>query len=218
MEKPGYYKGKHYTEYVDEVARLQSESRDAEAEQLLLALIDATEAEDRVNQWGVAPWYYNSLAGLYEVNDRRQDAITVLERFARQRHARGCQPAELLAYLEELKDERPVEVRLIERGSDMQLFGLAQERIAEKPPGSMSLSERLDVLDLLRHALDRASDKYPKSKAQILRLIGEVELAVANKSQALDYFRQALAMDPSVGLKKMARKLEAELRSANSGN
>jgi hypothetical protein len=45
MATPGTYKGRHYTEWVDEVKRLKREDLLDEAETLLLGLIGATEAE-----------------------------------------------------------------------------------------------------------------------------------------------------------------------------
>lgn len=52
---PGYFKGRHYTEYVDDVSRLKREGRQDDLESLLLMLVDATEEEDRYEKIGVAP-------------------------------------------------------------------------------------------------------------------------------------------------------------------
>ena len=46
-DKPGFYKGKHYTKYVDEVKSLMRDNRLDDAERLLLELVNATEAEAR---------------------------------------------------------------------------------------------------------------------------------------------------------------------------
>lgn len=54
-EKPGYYLGRHYTEYVETVKELKRASEYEKAEQLLLALIEAVEAESIAQNWGVAP-------------------------------------------------------------------------------------------------------------------------------------------------------------------
>ena len=46
-KRPGYYKGRHFTGYVDEVRSLKRAGRLEEAARLLLKLIKATEAESR---------------------------------------------------------------------------------------------------------------------------------------------------------------------------
>ena len=47
-EQPGYVDGRHYTEYVKTVKQLKRDGRLDEAVALLLRLVDATEAEDAV--------------------------------------------------------------------------------------------------------------------------------------------------------------------------
>lgn len=64
---PGYYEGRHFTTYVGDVKALKWGGDNEAVERLLLALVDATEAESRANgpRWGVAPWCYAELARLY---------------------------------------------------------------------------------------------------------------------------------------------------------
>jgi hypothetical protein len=45
--RPGYYLGRNYTTYFEEVKALKRSGDDQAAERLLLALVDATEAESR---------------------------------------------------------------------------------------------------------------------------------------------------------------------------
>ncbi len=85
-DKPGEYKGRHYTEYVDEVTSLKREGRLDEATALLLALIDATEAEAKAEKMIVAPWYYEQLAIIYRGQKDYAAEVTILERYARQPH------------------------------------------------------------------------------------------------------------------------------------
>ncbi len=101
--KPGFYKGKHYTEYIDEVKSLMRDNRFDDAEKLLLGLVSATEAEARSKGFGVAPGYYERLAVLYRKKKDRDAEIAILERFSRQEHAPGVKPPKLLARLEKLK-------------------------------------------------------------------------------------------------------------------
>ena len=99
-DKPGFYKGKHFTEYVEEVKYLTRENRLEDAEKLLLALISATEID---SEFGVAPWYYEKLAIIYRKKKDLNAEIGILERFAGQKHAPGATPPKLLARLEKLK-------------------------------------------------------------------------------------------------------------------
>jgi hypothetical protein len=81
-QKPGYYRGKHYTEYVEDVKRLKREDKYDDAEHLLWALVAATEAEVGVGMRGVAPWYYEQLAIIYRKRKAYQSEIAILERYA----------------------------------------------------------------------------------------------------------------------------------------
>ncbi len=91
----GYVQGRHYTEHVEDVKQLKRERRHREAIDLLLKLAEATEAEARVEGWGVAPWYYEQLAILYRKEQRLDDEIEILERYEAQHKARGVLPGQL---------------------------------------------------------------------------------------------------------------------------
>ncbi len=54
-DKPGYYKGKHYSTYVNEVESLKKNGAIEEAERLLLELVNATEAEAKANKKWCCP-------------------------------------------------------------------------------------------------------------------------------------------------------------------
>lgn len=100
---PGTYRGRHHSEWHTEVYRLRTMGDDGTAEQLLLNIVDATEAEAAHKDCGVAPGAYELLAIIYS---KRKDAATetaILERFAAQRHAPGATPAKLLARLEKAR-------------------------------------------------------------------------------------------------------------------
>ncbi len=83
-DKPGEYKGRHYTEYVDQVTELKRQGKLDEAEALLLALIDATEAEAKAEKTIVAPWYYEHLAIVYRTQKDYASEVSVLERYSKQ--------------------------------------------------------------------------------------------------------------------------------------
>ncbi len=97
----GYVDGKHYTEHVETVKQLKRDGNYHDAATLLLRLVDATESEDAVERFGVAPWYYEQLAIIYRKQGEPDSERTVLRRFARQRHAPGAKPAKLMKRLEE---------------------------------------------------------------------------------------------------------------------
>jgi hypothetical protein len=96
----GLVRGKHYTEYVDEVKALRRSGQDDQAEALLLELIAATEAEARAMKSGVAPWYFEQVAIIRR--KRKDDAgeVEILERYAREMKAPGAMPPVLLKRLE----------------------------------------------------------------------------------------------------------------------
>ncbi|MGA9762020.1 MAG: hypothetical protein WBQ14_06335 [Gaiellaceae bacterium] len=100
----GFVRGRHFTEYVEDVKQLKREGRHNEAERLLFELVDATETESKVKQWGVAPWYYEQLAIIYRKLGERQKEIEILERYQAQRHAPGVKPPELLRRLEKARE------------------------------------------------------------------------------------------------------------------
>ena len=89
----------HFTEYVDDVKELKRRGRLDDAEQLLLSLIDATEAEARTEGLGVAPWYYEQLAIVRRRVGDIPGEVEILERFARQPHSPGGSTPELLERL-----------------------------------------------------------------------------------------------------------------------
>ena len=100
----GYVRGRHFTEYVDEVRALRRTGREDEAETLLLELVDATEEESGCEGWGVAPWYYEQLAISYRKRGDVHGEIQILERFARQKHAPGASSPKLLQRLEKARE------------------------------------------------------------------------------------------------------------------
>jgi hypothetical protein len=100
----GYYKGKHFTEYVETVKSLKREGKLDEAETLLLGLIDAMEAEEKEDKCGVAPGYYERLAMIYRKQQRYGDEVATLERFAEQRKGPGAKVPKLLERLNKARE------------------------------------------------------------------------------------------------------------------
>jgi hypothetical protein len=82
--RPGFYKGKHYTDYVDQVKELKGDDRRlAETEELLIGLIRAVEAEALAKQVAMAPWYTEQLAIVYHEQRRYAAELAILERYDR---------------------------------------------------------------------------------------------------------------------------------------
>ena len=101
--KPGNYDGRHFTTYVRDFETLKKNGNFLELENLLIELVKATEAESTVDGMGVAPAYYSELAILYRKQKEYAKEISILERFEKQKHARGVMPAKLLERLDKVK-------------------------------------------------------------------------------------------------------------------
>lgn len=100
---PGFFRGRHNSEWFAEVTRLRQAGDEAGAEQLLLDLVDATEDEARLTGHGVTPGGYEQLAVIYRKRKEPRREIEILERFASQPHAPGVMPAKLLERLSSLR-------------------------------------------------------------------------------------------------------------------
>ena len=76
----GFYRGRHYTTYVEDLKALKRSGDTQAAERLLLGLVNAVEAESRAKGWPVAPWYYDELAKIYRACKDYAAEIAILER------------------------------------------------------------------------------------------------------------------------------------------
>jgi hypothetical protein len=105
-DKPttGRVRGRHYTDYVEDVRELRRSDKNEAAERLLLELVDATEEESRVLGIDVAPWYYEQLAIIYRKRKDFVAEVAILERYANQPHAPGAGPAKLSHRLTKARD------------------------------------------------------------------------------------------------------------------
>lgn len=104
-EKPGYYQGKHYTEYVDLVKKLKKAGEYDKAEKLLLSLVEAVESESKKENCGVAPWYYEQLAIIYRKQGNLLKEFEILERFSKQKHAPGSKTPTLIERFESVRNK-----------------------------------------------------------------------------------------------------------------
>ena len=102
--KPGYYDGRHFTTYVRDCEILKKNNGFVELEKLLMELVKATEAESAIDGMGVAPAYYSELAILYRRQKEYAKEVSILDRFAKQKHASGVMPAKLLDRLNKAKE------------------------------------------------------------------------------------------------------------------
>jgi hypothetical protein len=100
---PGYFNGRHFTTYIRDFEILKKSGNNNELERLLLELVNATEAENAVDGYGVAPAYYSELAILYRKQKDYSKEVSILERFAKQKHANGVMPGKLAERLEKAK-------------------------------------------------------------------------------------------------------------------
>lgn len=104
-EKPGYYQGKHYTDYVDLVKQLKRIGEYDKAEKLLLSLVEAVESESKKENCGVAPWYYEQLAIIYRKQGNLLKEFEILERFSKQKHAPGSKTPTLIERFESVRNK-----------------------------------------------------------------------------------------------------------------
>jgi len=104
-DKPGFYKGKHFSDYVPEITSLKKGENYKDLEILLLKLVEATEADDKATNSGVAPYYYEELAILYRKQKDYAKEVAILERFMSKRHAPGVKPAQLEKRLEKAREQ-----------------------------------------------------------------------------------------------------------------
>jgi hypothetical protein len=84
-DKKGFFKGEHYSNYPDRIKELKKAGKYNEAESLLLEMVEAVEAESKKMNYGVAPWYYEQLAIIYNKMKLRDKEIEILERFSKQK-------------------------------------------------------------------------------------------------------------------------------------
>jgi len=101
VREAGSVDGKHYTQYPDHIRQLKREKRYKEAIELLQKLVDATEAESKVAEWGVAPWYYEQLAIIYRKEKEYEKEVAILERYDNQVKAPGAKSSKLALRLEQ---------------------------------------------------------------------------------------------------------------------
>jgi hypothetical protein len=100
---PGYFLGRHYSTYGYDVIRLKRIGDGDAVERLLLALVDAAEAERRAKGRGVASWPYMELAKLYHRRTDNAAEVAILERFMHEWHAPSMLPPRLLTRLEKAR-------------------------------------------------------------------------------------------------------------------
>jgi hypothetical protein len=82
LNPSGFYKGRHYTEWIEEVKRLKREEKFEECLVLLFGLIEATENEAKEQGWPYgAPAYYEDAAIIFRKLKRYEDEIEVLKRW-----------------------------------------------------------------------------------------------------------------------------------------
>ena len=78
---PGYYQGRHYSTYTQEVQHLAQAGDAAEVERMLLGLIGAVEEESRRLGATLVPWYHQYLARIYLKRNDALAAHNIVERY-----------------------------------------------------------------------------------------------------------------------------------------
>ncbi len=93
-----------YVKYVETIKKLKKDGKYTEAIEILLKCVEATEMEDEREGWGVAPWYYEQLAIIYNKEGKKDDEIQILKRYENQNKAPGSMPEKLKKRLYKLLD------------------------------------------------------------------------------------------------------------------
>ena len=89
---------------LENIPALKRANRYGEVITLLLDEIESQEKENQTQQWGVAPYFYNELAIIYRKQKEYSKELSILERFAKQKHAPGVMPKILLDRLLKAKE------------------------------------------------------------------------------------------------------------------
>ncbi len=93
---------KQVTATLENLPSLKRAGRYEEAIAILFHKVEMQE-NNQNNQGGVAPYYYHELAKLYRKQKEYSKEVSILERFAKQKHAPGVMPAKLLERLSKAK-------------------------------------------------------------------------------------------------------------------
>lgn len=99
IDKPGYYKGRHFTTYVNDVKRLKKNNNEAELENLLINLVLATENESAKDGSDPAPWYYHELALLYRKQKEYAKEVNIISRYLNHTESLGVRGKKLVERL-----------------------------------------------------------------------------------------------------------------------
>jgi hypothetical protein len=183
MDKPGYYNERHYTTYLNEIKYLKSKSKYSDLENLLLELVNATEAESHAEGYGVAPAYYEELAILYRKQKEYSKEISILERFKKQKQSLGATNEKLFERLEKAKELVTKEKKAIKS----EVVVRENDEIQESPELRPAFENEIQI----RWINGR---KLPKSKGKALYLgsLGDVlkieEFVLEYYSKTLGYF------------------------------
>jgi hypothetical protein len=108
IQKPGYYKGRHFTTWVRDIKILKKNKDYPGLENLLINLVKATEDQSAENGFGVAPYYYHELAIFYRKQKEYSKEISILTRYSMQKHGPGVIPAKLLDRLVKAKERKKI--------------------------------------------------------------------------------------------------------------
>jgi len=80
----------NYIDLVESIKELKRNGNYEQAKELLVRCVEETEKEDKLNGWGVAPWYYEQLAIIYRKEKDIEKEIQILKRYDRQNKAPGA--------------------------------------------------------------------------------------------------------------------------------
>lgn len=103
----------------------------------------------------------------------------------------------------------------IEKGSCWELLGIVESRLKQLPIITAGKENAIEIFTLLKLASER--DHERQLAARIERFSGELHYALDHKETALTHFKNALEIDPKVGVKRIVSKIEKEIGSKQLG-
>ena len=86
----GEVRGKHFTEWVEEVKQLKRDGKHQEVLDLCLLAVDAIEAESKADGLAVAPWWYDQAALAARRTNQPAIERAVMERYLAHPSIKNC--------------------------------------------------------------------------------------------------------------------------------
>lgn len=95
----------------------------------------------------------------------------------------------------------------LQSATPVELSSMARSKLKARA-GTLGQPEASELLELLNQALAKGLDVYPNEKANVYRAIGEIFEIMGATEKAILNYREALELNPKIGLKRRLTNLE----------